>query len=220
MKRWIFLVMGFFIVNILSAQEFVLEKEKNSLVIESKDSSVFREKGIDSVFLTFENKHLAEGGYCMLDHRDELGELGDWCDWLYLRVVPKELFPLIDLCKEVERGVFRKGNSFKGLMLRIFYDRKGNIFTVSFYVDKKIREKLGDEKLSYYMRKMYASIMKVKVPARFMDIIVSESLKQEKFNRDCFYGQLHMSTNGRERTLADPEWLALKEKFDKEAMKQ
>ena len=58
MKRLIFLMMGFFIVNILSAQEFVLEKEKNSLVIESKDSSVFREKGIDSVFLTFENKHL------------------------------------------------------------------------------------------------------------------------------------------------------------------
>ena len=70
------------------------------------------------------------------------------------------------------------------------------------------------------MKKMYASIVKVKVPARFMDIIVSESLKQEKFNRDCFYERLHMSTSDREYELADPEWSVLREKFDKEAMKQ
>lgn len=63
-------------------------------------------------------------------------------------------------------------NRYKGLMFEFLLDGYGNMITVSFYVDKEIRDKIKEK----HLMKMYNAIMKYKMPS----IIVKEILSSDQ----------------------------------------
>ena len=169
MKKIFFLVIVLFAIQHLSAQKFVLVKETNNHNIISKDSCVYRVEGYDQ--LTKGEKFRV---YFDLWNYSSGNEA--WFNWLSWQVLPREIRSVI---KKADSGipmitpegwiVGERRNRYQGLMLEYLCDGHGNIITVSFYVDKDIRDKIKEK----HLVGMYKAIMKHKIPAEIVKEVLS-----------------------------------------------
>ncbi len=174
MKIILFLMMVLFVTQDIVAQKFVLMKESRHIFNSgkiSKDSCVYRVEGYDQL--------IASNKFEDYINADLLLSAKAWFDWLSWQVLPRELHPVI---KKADLGMsqrFPEGwiygerrNRYKGLMFEFLLDGYGNMITVSFYVDKEIRDKIKEK----HLMKMYNAIMKYKMPS----IIVKEILSSDQ----------------------------------------
>ena len=207
----------------LSAQELVLEKEVWFLWCEQTDSLVYKEKNFHQLKKKYGEEYPATIGYFFKRPSDEspdydrYWDLGikykKWLDWLYLRVIPREIYPYIDAAQPPHKMSIVV--VLHGLLVMPFFDREGEFISALFYVDKDTRDKITPR----HLKEIYQNLKQIKVPEEFMKEIVQRKVMESSFNKNCFREDLYKRHPSTLEPENDPEWEALNAEFEKTSIK-
>ena len=228
MKATLFFIAVFLGTLSLSAQEFVLEKE--SYPFFSKDSLVYREKGVHELMEKY-GETMPTSGQCLLIPTRTDGDKGaallskyqTWLEWVYLHVVPKEIYPYLDSASTLPLYNWKpreeqvKYNRYKGMMLTLYYDWNGKFITACFYVDKDIRDKITPR----HLKEIYQKLKQIRVPKEFItEIVRKKEVVKFSFNKNYFLENLNKNQEDREYVTNLPEWEALSAEFERTSIKK
>lgn len=205
MKKALFIIALSFVVSGLSAQKFEYVKETNEfyskngriyrraelperlkiVYCKSKDSCVYREKGFLQRLEKYGEKPIGERPYYLPDLNDNDAvqrRCMFWFIWLCVQALPKEIVPVIENAAPNNMMLnFGHCDLFQGLLFEIYFDRQGNIVTVSFFVAEDVRDKITQK----HLRSMYKAIVKEKLSE---DVMITIKMRKDDGvrNSDCF----------------------------------
>ena len=228
MKKVLFLIVVLFVAHNhthnLSAQEFVLQKENvyvNRGKIKSEDSCVYKIREYDQLLERFGTEESIKDVRYFATTED----YNYWFKWVCARVLPEEIIPFIEKANSGGPYIYTVGwlslpmNCYKGLMIEVFFDKDGNIITMSFYVAEEIRDKVKNN----HLKQMYNAIKKYKIPEEIMrnSILSSSSETNSAQIPDCFWTLVEIGRWLPERSkyLKARNWQEIKEMKEEERKK-
>ena len=207
----------------LSAQELVLEKEAWFHECVKTDSLVYKEKNFHQLKEKYGEEYPATIEYFFKRPSNESPDYdkyydlrikySDWLRWLYLRVIPEEIYPYMDAAQPPHRMSIVYVPY--GLLVIPFFDREGEFISALFYVDKDTRDKITPR----HLKEIYQNLKQIKVPEEFMKEIVQRKVMEGSFNKNCFRENLYYLPPAWREIKNKPEWEALNAEFERTSIK-